>query len=196
MPKAETAFGPKATSVSAEGVDDGFVPEAGWEAEMTPRGDTRLVASVPHGDLPAVHAALIGALAPPLGFLYRQEVDRKNPKPQGAPARDLVALDLSPERVLGALAAAAPLVYGDARCEVWIRGRMGEQVVLDHDGLLYAYPDDPAFRDALAAAGVPGRDVVTMAERDYVKHWFHAENDAVEDALLADLRLIEVPRRG
>lgn len=193
MPRAD--FGPKATSVTVDGAEDGFVPEAGWEAEMTPRGDTRLVVSVPHGDLPAVHAALIAALSPPLGLLYRQEVDRRNPRPQGAPPRDLVALDLPADRVIAALGEAAPLVYGDARCEVWIRGRMGEQVVLDHDGLIYVYPDDPAFRDAVQAAGVPGRDVVTMAERDYVKHWFHAENDALEDALIASLRLTEVPLR-
>jgi hypothetical protein len=186
--------GPKATSVTAEGDDDGFVVTSGWSAEATPTGDTRIVASVPLDDLPRVHAALIGALDAPLGFLYRQEVDRKNPRPQGAPPRDHVGLELTPDRVLGALERSAPLVYGDARCEVWIRGRRGEQVVLDHDGLLFCYPDDPSFREALAGAGVPAEDVGTMTDRDYVKHWFRAEADALEDELVRSLGLVVTGR--
>ena len=175
--------GPKATSVTQEGADDGFVVSAGWTAEATPTGETRIVASVPIVDLPRVHASLVSALAPPLGFLYRQEVDRKAPRPQGAPPRDRVALELAPGRVLAALERCAPLVYCDARCEIWIRGRMGEQVVLDHDGMLFCYPDDPAFRSALELARVPAVDVETMHERDYVKHWFRAEADPLEDEL-------------
>jgi hypothetical protein len=186
--------GPKATSVTAEGAEDGFVVSAGWTAEATPAGDTRIVASVPLDDLPRVHAALIGALAPPLGFLYRQEVDRKNPRPAGAPPRDHVALELSPARVVAALERCAPLVYSDARCEVWIRGRLGEQVVLDHDGLLFCYPDDPSFRGALRQAGVPATDVETLHERDYVKHWFRAEADPFEEELARMLGL-SVTRR-
>jgi len=181
--------GPKATSVTAEGDDDGFVVSAGWIAEATPAGDTRIVASVPLDDLQRVHAALIAALAPPLGFLYRQEVDRKNPRPQGSAPRDRVALELTPARVLAALDRCAPLAYSDARCEIWIRGRMGEQVVLDHDGLLFCYPDDPAFRVALEQAGVPDVDVETLHERDYVKHWFRAEADPLEGELTRMLEL-------
>ena len=181
--------GPKATSVTQEGDDDGFVVSAGWTAEATPAGDTRIVASVPLDDLPRVHAALVSALAPPLGFLYRQEVDRKNPRPAGAPPRDRVALELAPARVLAALESCAPLVYSDARCEIWIRGRMSEQVVLDHDGVLFCYPDDPAFRTALEQAGVPAVDVEMLHERDYVKHWFRAEADPFEDELARMLGL-------
>src|SRR5262245_23570345 len=95
--------GPKATSVTKEGADDGFVVSSGWPAEARPAGDTRIVASVPLEQLPRVHAALVSALDPPLGFLYRQEVDRKNPRPEGSPPRDRVALDLAPPRVLAAL---------------------------------------------------------------------------------------------
>ncbi len=186
--------GPKATSVTAEGADDGFVVSPGWTAEATPAGDTRIVASVPLDDLQRVHATLVSALAPPLGFLYRQEVDRKNPRPQGSPARDHVSLDLGPSRVLAALDRCAPLVYSDARCEIWIRGRLGEQVVLDHDGLLFCYPDDPSFRAALEQAGVPAVDVETLHERDYVKHWFRAEADPLEDELARMLGL-SAPRR-
>ena len=188
--------GPKAASVTKDGADDGFVLRPGWSSEVTPAGDTRIAASVPTEDLPRVHAALVRALSPPLGVLYRQKIDRKAPRPEGSPPRDFVALDVPPDRLLEALDACAALVYGDARCEVWIRGGLGEQLVLDEDGLLFCYPDDPAFRDALAATGVPAEDVETVAERDYVKHWFHAEADALEEAFVRTLRLVQVQARG
>ncbi|MEQ1505478.1 MAG: hypothetical protein ABMB14_24815 [Myxococcota bacterium] len=184
--------GPKAVSVTKDGDDDGFVVAPGWSSEMTPTGDTRIVVSVPVGQLPAVHAALLSALAPPLSFLYRQKVDRKAPRPQGSPPRDHVALGLPLDRVTDALSRCGTLVYTDARCEVWIRGGLGEQVVLDEDGVLYCYPDDPAFRDALGEVGVPPDDVDTIADRDYVKHWFRAEADAEETGLIALLKLTEV----
>lgn len=187
--------GPKARSVTRDGEDDGFVVLPGWSAQMTPDGSTRIVTSVPTDALPATHAALIRALQPPLSVLYRQKIDRRAPKPQGAPPRDFVALGLPPEPILEALREAAPLVYSDARCEVWIRGSLHEQLVLDEDGLLFCYPDDPAFRDALATAGVPAEDVETVGDRDYVRHEFRAEADALEDALIARLRLVEVPSR-
>jgi len=189
-------LGPKATSVTQEGAPDDFVIEAGYRGEDDGRGTTRIVASVPTERLASVHAQLVRALGTPVGVLYRQKVDRRDPKPNGAPPRDFIALELPADVVLEALSEAAPLVYHDARCEVWLRGRLGDQVVLDADGVLYCYPDDPAFRDALDACGVPVREVPTMADRDYVKHWFHAENDALEDALVARLGLTEVPHHG
>jgi hypothetical protein len=188
--------GPRAESVTADGADDGFVVLPGWMAEGTPSGETRLLVSVPLADLPRVHAALVGVLSEPLGFLYRRKIDRRNPGPRDAPPTDFVALALARDRVLEALSAAALLVYCDARGEVWIRGRLGEQVVLDEDGLLYCYPDDPSFRDALAAVGVPAEDVPTLARRDYVKHWFRAEADPAEDALVDSLRLTPVRARA
>lgn len=187
--------GPKAESVTAEGTADGFVIQPGWSSEATPAGETRIVVSAPTERVPRVHAALIAALRAPLSFLYRQEVDRCNPRPQGSPPKDFVALDLGHQRVIDALTEAAPLVYGDARCEIWIRGAMHEQLVLDHDGILYCYPDDPMFRDALASSEVPAVDVETLAERDYVKHWFRPEADALEKRLIEQLRLTEVAQR-
>jgi hypothetical protein len=183
--------GPKARSVNREGEDDGFVVEPGWSAQMTPDGQTRLVVSVPVGDLPRVHEALASALAPPLSLLYRQKIDRRAPRPEGSPPRDFVGVDLALDRVLDALRRAALLVYADARCEVWLRGGLGEQLVLDEDGTLYCYPDDPAFRDALAEASVPAEDVATVGDRDYVRHQFHAEADPLEDQLIAGLQLTE-----
>ena len=67
--------------------------------------------------------------------------------------------------------------------------------VMDQDGVLYCYPDDPSFRDVLEAAGVHERSVQTLADRDYVKHWFHAECDEHEAGLMQDLGLQEVPHR-
>src|SRR5688500_9903923 len=110
--------GPRAVSVTKEGEDDGFVVLPGWMAEGTPTGETRLVVSVPLADLPRVHAALVRVLSEPLGFLYRRKVDRRNPGPQNAPAKDFVALSLARDRVLDALSASALLVYCDARGEV------------------------------------------------------------------------------
>ncbi len=189
------ALGPRASSVTLQGEEDGFVVRPGWSAEATPDGDTRLVASVPHTEVAAVLEALIGKLVPPVSVLYRRKVDRKNPGPASAPAEDFVALSLPPGRVLAALQDAPTLVASDARAELWFRGKMQEQVVLDGDGLLYCYPDDPTFRDALEAAGVPPEDVETLAQRDYVKHWFRAEADAEEERLLARLGFTKMPTR-
>ncbi len=188
--------GPRAQSVTEQGEPDGWSPSAGWSVEVTPKGDTRLCAVVPHDTLGAVHRALVAAVSEPLSVLYRQQVDRREPRPEAAPARDHVALGLSLERVLGGLEAHGAVLWNDARAELWIRGAMGEQLVLDHDGVLFCYPDDLSFRDALEACGVPEAPIETLADRDYVKHWFHAEHDVHEDGLIADLGLVEVrPQR-
>lgn len=186
---------PKAVSVTMDGELDGWMPEPGYYGEMDPRGPTRIVVSVPVEDLPRIHEALIRVLQPSLGFLYRQKVDRRDPKPQSAPPRDFVGLELTADAVLQALTDAATLAYHDARHEMWIRGGLAEQVVLDEDGILYCYPDDPAFRDALDGEGIPEAQLQNLSERDYVKHWFHAECDTQEDALIAALGLQEVPHR-
>lgn len=189
-------LGAKATSVTEDGQDDGFVVEPGWSAEMTPDGDTRLVVAVPVADLARVHARLAEALAPPVSVRYVQKIDRRSPRPEGAPARDFVAVHLPLDRVLAAIAEAAPLVYHDARGELWLRGGLGEQLILDEDGLVFCYPDDPAFREILGELGVPDADVQTVADRDYVKHWFHAEADAAEARLIESLRLTAMRARG
>lgn len=187
---------PKAVSVREDGEPDGFVPDPGFWDERDWGGTTRVVVSVPPERLGEVHRALVAVLGSPLGYLYRQVVDRRTPRPEGAPARDFVALEIPAARVLEALEQAADLVYHDARGEHWIRGPRADQVVLDGDGLLYCYPDDPAFRDVLEGFGLPAQKVETLQERDYVKHWFHAECDALEDALVAGLGLVEVaPQR-
>ncbi len=188
----------KAESVLQNGDSDDWLPESGFCTEMDDTGSSRLVVSAAPSDLRLAHAALVRALGSRVGVLYRLRVDRLAPEPQGsgAPPRDFVALDLAPDALMTALVDAADLIYGDARCELWLRGTQGEQVILDHDGLMFVYPDSTAFRDALATAGLPEKEVTTMADRDYVKHWFHADCDAVESALFEALNLTEVPRRG
>ncbi|MEM6925993.1 MAG: hypothetical protein AAF602_03605 [Myxococcota bacterium] len=192
--------GPKAVSVLESGEADGWVPEPGWYPEMTPQGETRITVSVGIDRIVEVHRALVEAMEAPLSVLYRQKIDRAAVEqgmtpPQGAPPRDFVGVDLPTGRVVAALESCADLVYGDARCEVWIRGARHDQIVLDEDGVLYAYPDDPAFRDALTGLDLPERDVDTMRDRDYVKHWFRAECDAIERRLSNQLGLTEVPHR-
>ena len=192
--------GPKAQSVTSDGSEDGWEMQAGWRAEADPSGATRIAAAVPTAELLGVHLALVRCLSAPVGMLYRQKVDRRAvaqgaTPPQGAPPRDFVSLELPPGQVLAALEKHTDVVHHDARCEVWVRGKLGDQVVLDTDGMLFAYPDDPAFRQALEAEGVPGADVETIESRDYVKHWFHADADAAEDGLVSDLQLQEVPHR-
>jgi hypothetical protein len=189
------SHGAKATSVKVDGDPDGWTPTASYHGELDPRGTTRMVISVPVADVARIHAVLINSLKPPLSFLYRQKIDRRDPKPQAAPPRDFVGLQLSVEQVLEALANNPLVAYHDARAELWIRGALNEQVVLDCDGMLFAYPDDPSFRDALEAASVPEVSEQTMADRDYVKHWFLAEADAHEDGLIAALSMAEVPHR-
>lgn len=188
--------GPKAESVLEDGTGDGWLPTPGFVRDLGPGGRTQLVVSVPHTALDAVHTALIQALSTPLSVLYRQVVDRLDPKPQGHPPRDFVALDLGPERVVAAVRAHAPLLHGDARCEVWVRGALGDQVILDTDGLLFCQPDDPAFTDVLLGLGLVADVDETLADRDYVKHWFRGECDALEASFLDALGLTEVAHRG
>ena len=128
----------------------------------------------------------------PLQVLYRQVVDRRDPKPQDAPSRDFVGLGLEASEVLEAIEQAKELFYSDARAEVWVRDAAGAQVVLDCDGLLFAYPDDPSFRDAMAQLDVPLDRKPTVANRDYVRHEFLASADAQEDAFIETLHLSEV----
>lgn len=186
----------RAESVTEQGAPDGWRPEPGFLRDLGPGGKAQLVVSVPPEHLQRVHLELLGVLGSPLKFLYRQHVDRKEPRPAGAPPRDHVGLDLPASEVLTSLQVHASLIYGDARAEIWVAGALGDEVVLDPDGLIFCRPDDPAFREVLLASGLPeGDSIQTMADRDYVKHWFHADNDAREAALIAELRLTEVAPR-
>lgn len=182
----------KASSVTEQGQEDGFEIGLGWERQVGNGGDTRLLVSVPTERLAEVHLALLGALQPPLAFLYRRCVDRQDPKPNGTPPQDFLAHELTLGEIVQALRSAGELVWHDARCEVWVRGFMGEQVILDQDGLLYTYPDDFAFREVLAQLEIPEQHVEVMLDRDYVKHHYHASCDALETRLMRELFLVSV----
>ncbi len=180
----------KAQSVQPDGTPDGWEPPTAWRSESTEQGQ-RLVISVGWERLADVHLALIAALGTPIGVLYRRKVDRRDPKPEGWPGQDLIALDVPGDRLAPAVSQAADLFYGDARCELWLRGPGGTQLVLDQDGVIYAYPDNAEFRAALHAAQIPDGAEQTLAQRDYVKHWFRADADAQEEAFVQGLNLTE-----
>lgn len=179
---------PKAISVTQAGEPDGWSPPRTWRAEVAPDGQTRLVVSVPLEDLAATHLRLVRALQGPLGVLYVRLTDRAGEGQLPKPVRR-VAMEIPAARVEAALAERAALVWHDARHQLWIKGRHGEQVVLDELGVLYAYPDDPSFRDALA--GIPESPTQTMDARDYVRVAFLAEADEMERSLWAELNMVE-----
>lgn len=184
----------KAESVTKDGAPDGFVPEEGFIGQTEPGMPTRLLVSVLPERLAAAHRALVEVVDGPLGVRWVQKVDRSAPA-EGAPPREFLALGVPKDRVLAALSACAGVLYDDARGELWVRGRRGEQVILDGDGLLYGYPDDLLFRDAASAFGLQERDVKTLLNRDYVKQWYRAEHDADERRLLAMLELTVIGGR-
>lgn len=191
----EVALGARSVSVTEAGEPDGWTPSNGFVRDVGRDGETQIVVSTAPASLHPVHLALVAALDGPLSVLYRQLVDRQAPRPQGSPPRDFVALGVPSERVLAALEAASGLIYHDARSELWIRGRLGDQVVLDADGVIYCQPDDPLFEDLLRAHGVPEGIEQTILDRDYARHTFHAEHDAAEVAFRDALGLVEVAVR-
>jgi hypothetical protein len=179
---------PKAVSVLPTGEPDGWAPPRGFRAESFPDGFTRLVVSVPAEELPALHLALIEGLSGRLGLRYVQLTDRKRgqlPKPEGR-----VAMHLDPARLLAALRARPELVWGDGRHQLWIRGDLGETVVLDENGVLFCQPDDPSFRDLLAARNILEMTSQTLDTRDYVRVQFLAEADGQEASLWEELAML------
>lgn len=185
-------FPPRAWSVQEDGEPDAFDAPRGFRSERDPGGSTRLVISVPPSETLETLAALVEGLSEPLQVLYRQVVDRRDPKPHGAPSRDYVGLHLSAAEVNEVLRACELFVRHDARGEIWFRDALGAQVVLDCDGLVFAYPDDISFRDVLERLGLPDGIGQVVAERDYVRHHFTAQADLEEDALIMRLHLSEV----
>lgn len=178
----------KARSVTTTGEPDGFSPPRAFRADVFPDGHTRLVVSVPPGELQATHLALLDVLEGPLGVRYVRLTDRKTgqlPSPEGR-----VAMGVDKPRARAALVSRAALIWGDGRHQLWLRGELGETLILDELGLLYCSPDDPAFRDALTALLIPEADVPMMDKRDYVQVSFLAEADAQEESLWDDLKML------
>ncbi len=158
-----------------------------YKAQVVQGGFTRLVISAPSNRLALVHRALVSVLRPPLKFLYVRMTERQTgqlPKPE-----HYVSVDLTEERVAGVLSEFTRLIHHDGRCQVWVRGADGDQIVLEELGCLYAYPDDLGFRDALQAMGLIEVPHQSMDERDFVKVGFLSEADAEEKKLMQDLSL-------
>lgn len=177
---------PKAESVTVEGKSDGWVPPLCWRSQTAPDGSTRLVVSAPPEKLQEVHLKLLASMGDTLGVMYAQLTDRKQKGPHPKPVRHL-GLELPAEKVFEALGAAKDLIWWDGRHQLWVRGKFGDQVVLDELGVIYCYPDDPSFRDALQ--GIEESKQIGMDSRDYVKVNFRSEADAQEQALIAALNL-------
>ena len=168
---------PKSISVDAQGNPDGFTPPALFSPQVAPDGTTRLLVSAPDELIAQAHSALISVLEGPLGVRYLQLIDRRNEKDQREKPRSWVALDVAEDRLVEQLGKSHELAYLDGRAQLWVRGRLGDQVILDELGMLYAYPDDPAFRRALEAIGVNEGTGHTLADRDYLKVEFLAAAD-------------------
>ena len=100
-------------------------------------------------------------------------------------------MELDSARVVAALEARPELIWGDGRHQIWLRGAMGETVIVDEMGLLHCAPDDPSFRDALAALDIPEGRPTMMDQRDYVKVTFLAEADEQETSLWEELKLLK-----
>ncbi len=177
---------PKASSVTAEGDPDGWGPPCGFTPSVAPDGRTRILIHVPPELLRETHLRLIGALGGPLGVQYRRLTDRRSGRQLPAP-ETFLAMGLDPAKVQAALSERDGLIWRDGRHQLWIRGPFGEQLVLDELGVLYAYPDDPVFRDALA--DLPEIRTPGMDTRDYVKVNFLASADAEEESLIQALSL-------
>ncbi len=176
---------PKASSVTVEGQPDGWTPPRSFRAQVAPDGSTRLVVSVPPEELSATHLALLDALDGPWSVRYLKLTDRQSGQLQKP--ETWVRMDVKPELARQALIDRAALVWHDGRHQLWVRGKFGDQVVLDELGILYCYPDDPAFRTALA--GLPESKEVGMDGRDYVRVELLAEADAQEQSLVQALAL-------
>lgn len=178
----------KARSVTEKGEPDGYTPPRAFRADVFPDGHTRLVVSVPPAELEATHLALLDVLEGPLGVRYVRLTDRKTgqlPSPEGR-----VAMGVDKGRARAALVSRRELIWGDGRHQLWLRGELGETLILDELGLLYASPDDPAFRDVLTALLIPEAAPPMMDARDYVQVNFCLEADAQEASLWEELKML------
>jgi hypothetical protein len=190
---AALPIAPKAISVTQEGEPDGFEIPTAYRAEVAPDGTTRLSVSVPPERLAEVFYALAGALSSPWSVMYLQLTDRRRGKQHEGKPRRFLSVDVAPKLGMETFKRCESLLFRDARHQLWVRGGITEQLVLDEMGLVYVYPDDFSFRDLLEGLGVPEmKRGKLLCDRDYVKVQFEATADAQEALLMANLRLAEV----
>lgn len=180
---------PKAQSVNQEGVADNFVPPMAFQSQILEGGYTRLAISSPSSKLAILHRALASRISTPCKLRYVRMVDRHRgqlPKPES-----FVAVEISQERLIQVLQQLETLFYHDGRNQLWIQGHLeSEQLILDELGMLYIYPDDFLYRDALEALGWVEAKHESMASRDYVQVNFLPAADAQEQALIQSLGMV------
>jgi hypothetical protein len=168
---------------------DGFIPPMAYHPQILEGGYTRLEISCPPDRLAVLHRKLVEELTGPLKVRYVQMASRKsgqNPKPVS-----YVGVEISQNRLQQALAAYTELLYHDGRCQIWVLGSREEQLVLDDIGMIYIYPDDPAFRTVLDELGWKEMGHQSMASRDYVRVNFVREADEQEQSLIQSLGLVQ-----
>jgi hypothetical protein len=176
--------------VTAEGEPDGWLPPLQWQTQTSPGGVTRLVVSAQGDALGRVFGALLRALDAPLAVRYVQFTHRQSETQHVHTERpSWVAVELAADRVARVFAQCETLLLHDGRHQIWVQGTLGDQLILDELGMIYVYPDDPAMRDALAAADVPQGTAQTLLERDYVRVELLAQADAQERNLIESLGL-------
>ena len=179
---------PKAQSVTKQGAADSYVSPMAFRSQVLDGGYTRLEISAPPAKLAIVHQQLAKLLSPPLKLRYVKMTDRQ--AGQLEKPESYVAVELSKERIEQTLNFFDKLFYHDGRNQLWILGIDGAQLVLDEIGMIYVYPDDFAFRDALTNLGWVEAQHQTMADRDYVRVNFLTEGDELERSLMQSLGLI------
>ncbi len=180
---------PKAQSVTQQGASDGYVPPMAFRSQVLDGGYTRLEISAPPSKLQVVHQQLAKLLTPPIKIRYIKQVDRQSGQ-QLEKAESYVAVELSTERVMQTLDFCSELFYHDGRNALWLRGVDDAQLVLDEIGMLYIYPDDFTFRDALLSLGWVEAEHQTIADRDYVLVNFSAKADELEQSLIQSLGMV------
>ena len=183
---------PKAQIVTQSGEADPRSLPRGWRVTTFPDGTTQVAVSVPPSELPGVHAALLGVLGKEIGLMQLRLTDRQ--LGQLAKPERRVAMNLPADRVLVAINARSALVYEDGRHQLWARGALGEQVVLDELGLVYCYPDDPGFRDVMSALVLPETTAPMACDEEhfpYVRVNFLAEADEQERSLWDELHMVK-----
>ena len=162
---------PKAQSVTKQGAADSYVSPMAFRSQVLDGGYTRLEISAPPAKLAIVHQQLAKLLSPPLKLRYVKMTDRQ--AGQLEKPESYVAVELSKERI-----------------EQTLNFFDGAQLVLDEIGMIYVYPDDFAFRDALTNLGWVEAQHQTMADQDYVRVNFLTEGDELERSLMQSLGLI------
>ena len=184
---------PKALSVREDGQLDDFVSPCIFTRRVLSGGYTRLEISSTPDKIGIVFKVLCDRITFPCKLRYVKKIDASGPR-QLDPPESYAAVEVSKSRLQSALESYGELFFHDGRCELWVHGdNADEQVVLDDLGVIYAYPDDFAFREALAEIGwpeLPPHKAEMMTNRDYVRVNLQPTLDELEQQFLQHFGLV------